>query len=456
MTNWSKIVSSIAIYGSFVSIVFAITYFSFWNEPSISDDYCFADTALKYGFWETQKLYYLGWSGRFVGTLITHANPLFFKQLWLAKLVPILILSFLLFCLFRFCWVVLSELSVASKVLFGSLMGSFVLWFMPSYLEGFYWQSGAYQTICVSLLILTLTSFMELKKSKFGVNWALMGLVFVTTGSSEVIMLITDMLIASYVLYQWLFKNQVSKYGLILLGIAFVTSLIVVAAPGNEVRMQASGSSDFFFSLTKALQEMLLIMKSYVFQTPLLLITFWYLIIYKQEKKNQLLASTPWYWIGFVWIVAVFIAVFIPIYGYGSLPGRVMNIIHILIVTGWFLLFVALKAQFGRRVRESKIDFKTAAVSILVVLATSIWLRFSPNFKVLIREYREQIPQKYSNEVQERRTKLENVQWEIVELKPIQNQSALLFHEDIHNDSTHLWNRCLANYYNKKYIILEN
>ena len=38
MTNWSKIVSSIAIYGSFVSIVFAITYFSFWNEPSISDD----------------------------------------------------------------------------------------------------------------------------------------------------------------------------------------------------------------------------------------------------------------------------------------------------------------------------------------------------------------------------------------------------------------------------------
>ncbi|MFN3588702.1 MAG: DUF6056 family protein [Spirosomataceae bacterium] len=456
MTKWSKIVGFTAIYGSFVSIVFAITYFSFWNEPSISDDYCFADTAIKYGFWETQKLYYLGWSGRFTGTLITHANPLFFKQLWLAKIVPILILGFLLLCLFRFCWVVLSELSVGSKVLFSSLLSSFVLWFMPSYLEGFYWQSGAYQTVCASLLILTLASFIKFKQTRFEVNWMLLGLVFITAGSSEVIMLVLDMLIASYVLYQWFIKNQISKDGLILLAITVVTSLIVVAAPGNEIRMQASGSSDFFFSLTKAINEMIVIVKGYLFQTPLLLVTSWFLFIYNGKKLSQLIKSTPWYWIGLVWIVAVFIAVFIPIYGYGSLPGRVMNIIHILFVIGWFLIFVGIKEQMVRRARTTKIDFTISTVSLFVVIATSIWLRFSPNFNLLVREYRGQIPQKYSSEVQERRVKLENIQWEKVTLKPIQNQSALLFHEDIHDDSTHLWNRCLANYYNKKYIFLEN
>lgn len=456
MTNWSKIVSSTAIYGFLASIVFAISYFSLWNEPSISDDYCFADTALTYGFWETQKLYYLGWSGRFTGTLITHANALFFKQLWLAKGVPVFILAFLLFSLFRFCWVVFCELSVSSKLLFSSLLSGFVLWFMPSYLEGFYWQSGAYQTVCASLLVLTMTSFMRTEQRSFATNWGLLGLVFITAGSSEVIMLVLDMLIASFVLYQWFFKKNLPKDGLILLGIAIVTSLIVVAAPGNEIRMQASGSSDFFFSLSKAIGELVKVMGRYLFQTPLLLVTAWFLFIHHEKNISKLMARTPWYWIGLVWIAALFIAVFIPIYGYGSLPGRVLNIVHVLFVIGWLLLFVAIKEQIVRPLDISRVDLKVSVILLLIVISSSVWTLFSANFQLLVREYRGRIPQKYSEEVKVRRQKLENVQWETVALKPIQNQSALLFHEDIHDDSTHLWNRCLANYYNKKFITLEN
>ena len=91
----SKNVSNSALWLLFLITVIPIGILAMYNHPSVDDDYCFAYMTRDYGFWEAQKLYYEGWSGRYISNMIFHATPLAFGNFWFVKIMPFLIFGFL-------------------------------------------------------------------------------------------------------------------------------------------------------------------------------------------------------------------------------------------------------------------------------------------------------------------------------------------------------------------------
>ena len=67
-----------------------------YNHPSPTDDYCFTNTVLHYGFWQAQQFYYDGWTGRYFHNFIVHSNPLVIGWYGGYKVYPVVFLAILM------------------------------------------------------------------------------------------------------------------------------------------------------------------------------------------------------------------------------------------------------------------------------------------------------------------------------------------------------------------------
>ena len=65
-----------------------------YNHPQ-TDDYGFAVRDMKYDFWETQKIYYTHWSGRYFGTASASVNPINYGNFGLYKIYSLLLITLL-------------------------------------------------------------------------------------------------------------------------------------------------------------------------------------------------------------------------------------------------------------------------------------------------------------------------------------------------------------------------
>ncbi len=60
-------------------MAFLLISLSFYNQPSITDDFCFGWMGKEYGIFLGAYHYYAGWSGRYFADLLLHFNPLVFS-----------------------------------------------------------------------------------------------------------------------------------------------------------------------------------------------------------------------------------------------------------------------------------------------------------------------------------------------------------------------------------------
>ena len=67
---------------------------SFYTHPS-ADDFGYAVRGLKLGWLEAQKHYYQNWSGRYTATSLLSGSPVYFRNLVLYKLMPVIWMSLL-------------------------------------------------------------------------------------------------------------------------------------------------------------------------------------------------------------------------------------------------------------------------------------------------------------------------------------------------------------------------
>ncbi|HEX9959174.1 MAG TPA: hypothetical protein VGA96_18030, partial [Fibrella sp.] len=138
---------SISAYGFFAIAFLPILALSWFNHPSAADDYCFADTAVRYGFWQAQQYYYDGWTGRYFSNFLVHGSPLVWGWYNGYKLIPALMAIAWVWAAYLFICELLRDLvppvSIrrTSLILTGTLFGVYML-VLPSVVEAFIWMAS--------------------------------------------------------------------------------------------------------------------------------------------------------------------------------------------------------------------------------------------------------------------------------------------------------------------------
>ena len=454
-----------------------------YNHPSVDDDFCFAYMTRDYGFWKAQRLYYEGWSGRYISNMIFHATPLAFGNFWFVKLMPFLIFGFLFHAIYTLIGEVLKQpqplsvssqplsvssqttatsslpLSVFSQMTLTITFLSIFIIFSPSIIDTFYWYSSVFifptSFGFFLYLIVVLLRFYQphYQRIKYLISLLAATLVFLIVGSNEVMMLFIIGFLGIIWGYMLLFQKRfdVFIFTLMLIGLYFAY-FWVVQAKGNQIRLVGGNvlGGAIVLSLTNAL-------KSTVFdglKWSLILSPFAYLYISSLPEKESVKAIFK----ANVWIVSLglftllFMMFFVIHYGNDmGVPDRVKNVIFEVFLIGYFYIFTIIKYSYSvnYKLKPSLINYGIGALIISFFI-----FRYGQNLQIMYADIRLGIAKRYDQEMTQRYTKIRESKSDTVYVAPLKNVPKSLCFDDIKTTEKHLWNKCYATYFEKKVIIL--
>ncbi|MGF7214904.1 hypothetical protein GGR92_001044 [Spirosoma lacussanchae] len=442
---------------------------SFYNHPSPADDYCFANTAMQYGFWEAQQFYYDGWSGRFFHNFVVHSSPLTIGWYTGYKIYPILLLALLLLSFYALArqWVADnasggSGRQTASLALAAGLFVGFIasLAGLPEFM---YWYAGmaCYSMSAVFFLAL-LATLIAHQRQGFGLSpgylLAESLLIAGIVGSSETSMVMVMSVLGLITLGELIQRRRLSATVLILLGVGAISCYYLMAAPGNAVRMASNpNSSNIPHTVLSSLRYAVGYLSHQLLKTPLLPLSLLYLPLAWQLTAKPLPAYLRLHpiWGLLHGGATVLVLISLHFYGVGIPPvTRLVNLINLLFWLSWgynlTLLMVVLRHRFATSFPKSYAQTLAVAALGWVLIATGLWsvtpVAYGDWLSGRAAQYDQAMQQRYAQFAQ---TDATNGQ-----VAPLPVYPASLFLEDVKNDPKHLWNRCWADYYHKKTVVL--
>lgn len=234
-------VVNIAIYVSI--FVFAIWYIigSYLNVYSC-DDYWHGTNVHTYGFWETQKYYWLNWEGSYTHTFIA-TLPHTFKSHYMPFVMNMLSLAFLIFSFCQFFKTFLVR-NTKNSAICACYMVSALLMCTSGKEEIRYWvcaNSTYLFGISCLLLCLTIYHLEHNYKMFYIVDFLILGLL-AGNKISFVFATFTLLIIHDLLYHRFLCK----KYWLYIIIFA-IFSLINVSAPGNYIRLEENYSETVIY-----------------------------------------------------------------------------------------------------------------------------------------------------------------------------------------------------------------
>ena len=348
MTTSSPLARSVP----FVLLLFALAIslplvvLAFYNHPSPTDDYCFANTSMRYGFWESQQIYYDGWSGRFFHNFIVHGSPLTFG--WLAgyKVYPIVLLILLALSFYAFAsqWL---HGSFGTRAKLGLAAGLFVGFMatLASLAEFLYWYAGM---ACYSLsgvfLLFLLAVLLAHQRRGFGwqPGYIILESLLLTgiIGSSETSMVMGMSVVGLIAVGELIQRRRLSVAILVLLGVGIISCYFLIKAPGNAIRMGMNpNSANIPLTLLSSLKYAAGYVARQLFLTPLLPLSILYLpIAYKLTATRPLPAYLRLHPLLALLHGAATVLVLISLHFYavGVPPAhRLVNIINLVFWLSW-------------------------------------------------------------------------------------------------------------------------
>ncbi len=249
-----------------VTMIASLVVLATFSTPS-SDDYCFAAAARIDGFWTSQIVWFNTWTGRYSSTFMVSLIGLLPAGAYALFALAILGVS-------AAGTVVLIRAigggtsSLKSAVAYGAMFALLYSVNLPSVLEAYFWASGGltYQ-LANGVAMLLLAQLIMLgrwadaggfaSRRQRAVRWVACAMVaFFLAGCNEILMLIVDMALMAGLVYTYRYNRPM------LPGIAMVTffavagSLLVLLAPGNEVRLQLfAGNRDYLSALSMSASQ---------------------------------------------------------------------------------------------------------------------------------------------------------------------------------------------------------
>lgn len=460
---------------------------SLYNHPSAADDYCFADTAVRYGFWPAQRYYYNGWTGRYFSNMLVHANPLVWGWYDGFRLIPALAVTALLSSLFTLVSELLRGESFKTRLLSTGVVFFLIVLALQSVVEAFFWTAAiATYTVPTVLTIYLLAVMLRWYRQPAGwmksltMVWAGF-LVFASIGSGETNLILLVLLLLAIAGYRLVFQRTVDSFLLFLVVVAMASAWLLFRAPGNSIRMGGNpNSGELVKSMVASFGWLARSVGEWLIKTPILPLSalFWPLArrIARPGSPNARLFNLPAELLTLVFIGLLAATIFPSYYGIGLPPfARTMNVLFIFFTLGWFFVLTVWAGRVGssqdrsstqsagaggQPVHSAMSTLLPASRPTLPLLAlTGLWLvgsiAFSTSLKQLYGDLLGGRAATYNREMSERhRLLLSPV--DTLRLAPISVYPPSLFVEDIRPERTHWWNRCQSGYYGHKAIILDS
>jgi len=467
--DFSSLLNAVALLLFGVALL-PLLVLSFHNHPSAVDDYCFADTAVRYGVWQAQKFYYDGWTGRYFSNLIVHTSPLVWGWYNAYRFIPaLLVLSWI-----GALYTMLSEL-MPTQPISVRLVSTGVLFFLyilmlPSTMESFFWLAAAASytipTIFSFYLIAVIIRWYRLSHPilrNLTAVWAGF-LVFAVVGSSETNLVWMLLFLGGIIGYQILFQRKIDWFLIGLMGVALVSAWLLFRAPGNKIRMGGNPhSGELVVSAVASIGYLAKSVVDWLTHTPILVLSVFWLPIARRLGRSDHL-SRKWFTVppllATLAYAGLLVALIFPsYYGIGIPPAlRVMNVVYAFFLIGWFhvltiwLVYADRKDLLGNRL--------TVVYSLPFVGVAALWIGFSAlrsvPLKRLYIDWLSGRAAQYDQEMTARQRVLRDPTVTTVELPVLTAKPETIFNDDIHpTDTRHWWNRCQAGYYGKKVITLE-
>ncbi|GAB3497792.1 hypothetical protein GCM10027341_18410 [Spirosoma knui] len=456
-------------------ILFLVAYvplvvLSVHNHPSAADDYCFADTAVRYGFWQAQKYYYDGWTGRYFSNMLVHGNPLVWNWYNGFRVIPAVAATGLVAALYAFVGEILRDQAITRRLTATALLFFAIILALQSIAEAFFWTAAVASytvpTILTIYFVAVLLRWYRLPAGWFKTLtsvWAGV-LVFAIVGSGETNLLLLAMLLLGLAAYRLFFQRTVDFFLAYLLVVAVASAWLVFSAPGNSIRLNANEiQGNVLVSLVATLRWLAKYMFTWLWQTPIIpLSVFWLPVAVRLNSRSssvRFLFQLPTLLLLVVLAGMLIVLTFPSTYGLGVPPSRVINLVYMVFIVGWFYTLTTLIGWVLRRGNSvGRFLTNPKPLPAFVFLLAGAWILASawgsPTIRQLYGDLLSGNAATYDREMTERHQQLLQPS-DTLRLSPISVYPRSLFIEDIHTNSDHWWNRCQAGYYGHKVVLLD-
>jgi hypothetical protein len=440
------------------------------NHPSAADDYCFADTATRYGFWQAQIYYYNGWTGRYFSNMLVHGNPLVWGWYDGFRLIPALAVTGLLASLYSLVSEVLRDRTLRLRLISTGLLFYAVISGMHSTVEGFFWTAAvASYTVPTTLTLYLLAVLLRWYRLPSGTLktlttvWVAV-LTFAIVGSGETNLILLLLILLAAGAYRLFFLRTFDWFLAGMVIVTLASAWLVFSAPGNGIRL---GSNEQAGNIPKALVDTAhwlgVVLITSVLKTPLLPLSLLWLPVAvrlnRPESSVAFLFRVPLLLLKLVILGLLIVLIFPSTYGLGVAPGRVLNVAELTLLLGWFYaltVWVRWILQQNNQLAHwltqgAPLPTWTTGLAGLWVIGS---LAVSPTMQQFYTDLGTGAAATYDREMTARRQQL-LAPTDTLHLTPISVHPASLFVDDIHTNSDHWWNRCQAQYYQHKVVILD-
>ena len=206
-----------------------------------ADDFCYAWESLKdVSFTERFMDQYMHWSGRYSAHVLLCNHPLTRGIIWY-QVADFVALAFTLLSVFLFFRVVLRQLKTAITVTLVAFL--FYLCYMPQLSDGVYWYTGVCNYELSNAFFLLHLSLFIVWSSRGGASGPILLLIsavslVISIGFNELgaALIPAYYLLALILLYRAGVDRGIFRMALVFFCIAFISSSVLVFAPGNLVR----------------------------------------------------------------------------------------------------------------------------------------------------------------------------------------------------------------------------
>jgi hypothetical protein len=465
--NWLAAVTAFVL---FLIAYVPLLVLSSHNHPSAADDYCFADTATRYGFWQAQIYYYNGWTGRYFSNMLVHGNPLVWGWYDGFRLIPALAVTGFLASLYSLVSEILREQTLRIRLISTGLLFYAVILGMHSPVEGFFWTAAVASytvpTILTLYLLAVLLRWYRLPSGTLKTLttvWAGV-LIFAIVGSGETNLILLLLILLAAGAYRLFFLRTFDWLLAGMVVVTLVSAWLVFSAPGNGIRL---GSNEQAGNIPKALVDTAhwlgVVLITSLLKTPLLpLSLFWMPIAVRLNHPGSAVAPlfrVPLLLLKLVVLGLLIVLIFPSTYGLGVAPGRVLNVAELTFVLGWFYaLTVWVRWLMERNNALAHWLNQGTPFPAWATILAGLWvigsLGLSPTMHQLYTDINTGAAATYDREMTFRHQQL-TAPSDTLRLAPISVYPASLFIDDIHTNSDHWWNRCQAQYYQHKVVILD-
>jgi hypothetical protein len=424
---------------------------SFYNQPSITDDFCFGWMGRDFGIFLGAYHYYSGWSGRYFADLLLHFNPLVFSTSFEHFKWGTIALIFIGFANGYYFLKNTLQLAHSNPNLWIlSFVSQAVCWYtIPGLFQLFYWFSGHYYYLSFHLAILFIHVYFYCSKPILRAS-LLSGIIFCLIGSSEISMIMFSGIFWPFQLYiAW--KQKKIKLETILFFLVWGISVgLVLLSPGNKIR--APKHIDYIKGLSESILNFFMLLKIYVKSPLIWVFNLLLFVTVEKVKKQYLLSFKEIIGLLVLFLVSYFLA-FVPMglaLGENFVPDRIQSLILMYLIFGFGYLLVWIKFKVGQ---WNPLSLAISQILLLVLFLSLLFL--NSNSKHFYDEWRFDKAKNYAVENRERFKKLLQSKEQHATIPAIKNKNTMFFMEELSTDPKQLWCKCIANYYGKADIHLQ-